>query len=351
MVGESMNFSEAGVREVYSKVVNTLWNVVEFYGMFSDDGQQTTGNRQSTHVLDTWILARLNQLILEVTDGLDTYSINDATRPIMDFVLDLSQWYVRLSRSRFKKQSSVFSLQSSGDALEEDFQQAVRTLQHVLVTLSKIMAPFTPFIAEKVFQTTVNGRQTTDSVHLEEWPEVGDLIVGEDLLKQMGLARKIVEMGHSLRKESGIPVRQPLSELRIKNQKLGDDYENLVAQELNVKSVVCSQESVDGDIVEKKDGELHVVLVITVDDTLKKEGLLREIVRTVNQMRKEQGLTREDRVVLVYKTDDVLLTSVFVDFTDELKASVLADEVREGTDVDNMVEIDGRVLYLTFIRI
>jgi isoleucyl-tRNA synthetase len=107
------------------------------------------------------------------------------------------------------------------------------------------------------------------------------------------------------------------------------------------------------DVVEKEDGELRVVLVTTIDDGLKKEGLLREVVRAVNNMRKEQGLTREDRVVLSYKTDDALLASVFTDFADELKASVLADDVvvDSSTDAQDTIQIDGRGLQISLQKI
>jgi isoleucyl-tRNA synthetase len=353
---ENLNFSEEGVREVYNKVVNTLWNVVEFYSMFSTDSktppaptptspESTSPTRggdvpDSGHVLDLWILARLSQLIRDVTMSLDAYKLNDATRPIMDFVLDLSQWYVRSSRGRFK------------GADEVDQAHAVATLRYVLLELSKVMAPFTPFVAEKMYQEiTKAGTQENNSVHLEMWPEVVEGLLDEEVLKQMDLVRKVTEMGHALRKEAGIPVRQPLSELQISECGLQNEYSTLIASELNVKSVTNLHPPVsEQDSVEKEDGELRVVLVTTIDDGLKKEGLLREVVRAVNNMRKEQGLTREDRVVLSYKTDDALLASVFTDFAGELKASVLADDVLEGdpsADAQDTVQIDGRGLQIS----
>jgi isoleucyl-tRNA synthetase len=176
---ENLNFSEEGVREVYNKVVNTLWNVVEFYSMFSDDATILKHNDiVSPHVLDKWILARLAQLVQESTAGLDAYKLNDAARPIMDFVLDLSQWYVRLSRARLK-----------GDD-EEDKAYALATLEEVLLTLSKIMAPFTPFIAERVFQQVTGNKEQGTSVHLEEWPTVNDTLVDAECTDADGAGEK-----------------------------------------------------------------------------------------------------------------------------------------------------------------
>ncbi len=331
MQAENLNFAEEGVREVFNKVVNTLANVLLFYEMFaSDSNQQSVTSNQSTNVLDAWIHARLQQLVRDVTEGMEAYNLPDASRPIMEFISDLSQWYVRSSRARFKGSD------------EEDKAYALATLEYVLLELSKVMAPFTPFVAEKIW-STVNGQQTTDSVHLQTWPTV-ETKIETKILEEMEVVRKITEMGHALRKEAGIPVRQPLSQLAINNKQLTKEYCSLIASELNVKNVDFGPKSVDGAVVEKEDGDLHVSLVTTIDDALKKEGLLREVVRAVNNMRKEQGLTRHDRVVLSYKTDDELLKSVFTDFVEELKVSVVADEVVEGGG--EVVEVDKRELQL-----
>jgi isoleucyl-tRNA synthetase len=164
MYGESVNFSEDGVKEMYSKVVNTLWNVFEFYQMFEEQIFDVRDHK-SSNVLDQWILAKLKVLVNQVTENMESYKLAEAARPIVDFITELSQWYIRRSRERLK----------NGD--DQEKKCALFTLKKVLLTLSKVMAPFTPFLAEKIYQ---NIKQDEDrakggyhmSVHLEHWPQV-----------------------------------------------------------------------------------------------------------------------------------------------------------------------------------
>ncbi len=317
MQAEALNFSEAGVREMYNKLINTVYNVLEFYLMFANESQKSkVKSQKSDNVLDKWILAKLQILIRDVTAGMEAYKIVDASRPIVDFVTELSQWYVRRSRDRFK-----------GDD-EKDKSQALNTLYLILNTLAKVMAPFTPFMAEKIY-LILKGEK--ESVHLENWPEVDKKMMNNKLLEVMELARKTVETVLALRAEQGIKVRQPLNKLTIYYQ-LEDGLKQIIADELNVKNV----EAVKGDEADKN----KVVLDTVLTDELKKEGLLREVVRTINQIRKDQKMTIADRVIVKYSTEDVLLKAVFVDFVEEIKKAVLAGFVEEG-EAHNDVVIDG----------
>ena len=331
---ESLNFSETGVREVYNKVCNTLWNVVSFYEMFSEELE--TRNLKlvtSDHALDRWIVARLNQLNREVTEGMEAYKFVEATRPIQDFVLDLSQWYVRRSRDRFKH------------GTDEDKQAALSTLRYVLMTLSKVMAPFTPFIAEKTYKlVTRNLELEVSSVHLTQWPECVEASEGERrVLEEMRMVRKVVEMGMSLRKEHGVRVRQPLAQLGVEGVVLSDDLKQLIADELNVKTVA---NEIAEYCVAKADGLVRVGLDTNLTDELKQEGLMRELVRAINQLRKEQGLTREHRIRVVYKTDDGMLKRVFTTFEKQLQTLVLADALEEGS-ADHEVSVGSSTMFLS----
>ncbi|MBI2037424.1 MAG: isoleucine--tRNA ligase [Candidatus Magasanikbacteria bacterium] len=313
MVAEALNFSEAGVREMYNKLINTLYNVLEFYKMFANESQKSkVKSQKSDSVLDKWILAKLQVLVKDVTDGMEAYKLVEASRPIVEFVTELSQWYVRRSRDRFK-----------GDD-EKDKQQALSTLYLVLSTLSKVMAPFTPFIAEKIYQEVGGDKE---SVHLEDWPEVdGYLLKGDGILEGMKTVREVVELGLAARAEAGIKIRQPLSAIYIGDLALVDGLAEVIADELNVKKV----ERGSGEGITKQTKDVVVTLSIEMTEELKKEGLLREIIRTINQIRKDQKLTISDRVSIKYHTKDELLQVVFVEYNDEIKKSVLADVVEEG---------------------
>lgn len=333
MEADNLFFNEREVREVYNKVVNILWNVVTFYRIYASDESRIT-NHESSNVLDKWVLAKLNVLVKEVTESMDNYNTVKAGRPIKDFIDDLSTWYLRRSRDRFKGDDAVAK------------QAALATLCEVLTTLVKIMAPFTPFIAERIWQE-VTGKKT--SVHLEAWPKAGKADL--KILAEMEQARKAVELGLALRAEAGIRVRQALGRLAISNQRLTDELKDIITDELNVKEV-AAERSAAGRWLTKEDGELSVSLDVEVTEELKKEGLVREIIRAINQMRKDRGLTISDKVVVRYQTDDALLASAFKDFASEIKSSVLAEKLESVADFDlPAAAIDGRAVYLKVAKV
>ena len=331
MDAENLLFNDREVKEIYNKVVNILWNVVEFYKMYSVSttpplrGTPPSKGGDSDSVLDKWILAKLNLLVKDVTGGMDYYNTVKASRPIKDFIDDLSTWYVRRSRDRFK-----------GDNVE-DKNNAVATLHEVLLTLSKVMAPFTPFMAEKIYRE-MDGEK--ESVHLEGWPAVDEKMIDEKVLDDMTMARKIVEMGLALRAEKEKKVKQPLATLLF-NTDLAGNYKGIIAEELNVKKVEYHKDimiRVEDSWVEKEDGDLKIALNTEITPELKAEGTAREIVRAINQLRKEQKLTINDKVIVSYQADDAELKKVFADFENEIKKSVLAEKLEEK-NIDDGAEI------------
>ncbi|MCX6781875.1 MAG: isoleucine--tRNA ligase [Candidatus Magasanikbacteria bacterium] len=326
MEAENLNFSEVGVKEAFNKLINTLWNVVEFYKLYAENGGKKENEKlKIDNVLDKWIIAKLNILIGQVTQGMEGYRIIEASRPIGEFVTELSQWYVRRSRDRFK----------SGD--ENDKEAALATLREVLLTLSKVMAPFTPFIAERIY-LDLGGKE--ESVHLDMWPEADNTLIDEIVINDMITVRKVVELGLATRAEKTLKVRQPLAKLIINNEQLSEQMRNIIAEELNVKAVEAAKELPSGENwAEKEDGALRVALDTQITEELKNEGLVREFVRTVNQMRKEMKLTVNDEVKLVFSADSDELKKVIADYEDKIKASVLATGVSEG-DASGGVEAD-----------
>ena len=336
MHAENLNFSEAGVREVFNKLVNTLWNCFEFYKMFAAE-QTNFETTKSKSILDQWILAKLQMLVQEVTLNMKKYQLAEASRPIVEFVTELSQWYVRRSRDRFK-----------GDD-DADKQQALATLREVFMTLSKVMAPFTPFIAEQIYQELTIENEEVHSVHLEMWSEAQTELLNEKVLAEMETVRKLVEMGLSLRSDAKVKVRQVLGSFVVSGIELSAECKNIIAEELNVKEVVGAS-SEEGEWLEKLDGNLKVSLNIEVSEALKQEGYIREIVRSVNQIRKEQGLTLQDTVLLEYSTESEVLRQVFAEFEGQIKKSVLATTLQEGSG-DTELSIDGNALRLSVKKV
>jgi isoleucyl-tRNA synthetase len=294
---EDLRFSERGVDEVYKKIILRLYNVQSFLEMYEGGAKikaQNSKETKSTNILDKWILARLAQITKEATDAMEKYELDRATRPIDGFVDDLSTWYLRRSRDRFK-----------GDDVA-DRENALATLRYVIKTLAKLMAPFMSFIAEELYQK-VKDATDPESVHLDSWPEI--VAVDEKVLADMAETRKIVSLGLELRAASGIKVRQPLSELKLKTKSLGEEYLPLIADELNVKKVS----------VENNQDE-EVALDTNITPELKAEGTLRELVRNLQDMRKKKGLNPQDKVLLKVSTDSTG-TEFLKKFEAELKKS------------------------------
>ena len=334
MLADNLLFNDREVKDVFNKVINMLWNVVEFYKMYAGDSSQfTVHSSQSKHILDRWIMAKLHALVKTVTEEMDNYNTVKAGRPIKNFIDELSTWYVRRSRDRFKGSD------------EEDKQAALRTLHEVLLTLAKLMAPFTPFIAEKIYQEL----RIKESVHLQDWPAYHEEHHQQGILDEMASARKIVELGLAVRAEQKLKVRQPLAELQTNNEHLSHELLGIIADELNVKQVEFAEYVEEsGEWASKEEGKVKVWLNIKLNDQLKKEGLLREVIRTINQLRKEQNLTIQDRIVLEYETSDEALRMVLTEFASEIKAAVLATQLSLGLTVPEIStgKIDGMGLSL-----
>jgi len=300
---EELRFSEKEVRELFNKVTVLLWNVVSFYKLFEPG--EIDLNLESKNVLDQWLMAKVKLLVAEVTNGLEHYDLMKATKPIVDFINELSTWYVRRSRDRFKS------------AAPKEKAEAQATLAQCLMTLVKVMAPFTPFIAEKIYQE-LNGQQ--ESVHLEDWPVVEKLShQDKELLEEMEKVRLIVEDGLRMRSAAGLKVRQPLnyySTAKVKN--LPKELQQIIADELNVKEIKFGEEKLDTAITED----------------LKVEGILRELIRAINNLRKDANLTINDQVNLIYQTDSAELKTVINKFQKEIMNNTRIIKIEEATNKD-----------------
>ena len=234
-----------------------------------------------------------------------------SSRPIEEFINELSTWYVRRSRHRFKSED------------EQEKTKALETLQRVLFTLGRVIAPVMPFTADYINQE-LKGRK--ESVHLEDWPEVKPEFLNQKVLDYMKITRKIVELALARRAEAGIKIRQPLQQLTVNNQQLSGEYLELIKDEVNVKEVICKEGN----------GDLSVELDINITSELKQEGLLRELIRTINNMRKQAGLTINDKIEIKYNTQDNNIKNIFSKFSEELNKQTLADEISVGENLEEI---------------
>ncbi|MDD5031985.1 MAG: class I tRNA ligase family protein [Patescibacteria group bacterium] len=318
MKADNINFSEKDMAE-QTRFFNILLNVLSFYKMFAGDLKvENLDKKDLVNVLDKWITARLEQTKQIITEKMDNYDLH-AIREIPIFINDLSTWYVRRSRDRFK-----------GDD-QEDKMRALKTLRRTLYHLARIMAPFLPFTAEHIYQEL---GADVESVHLKEWAPVKKEWIDKDVLENMEMVKKIVELGLAKRDEAGIKVRQPLNELRITNYELRKEYEELVKDELNIKEV----KFVKGD-------ELAVELDTEMTPELVAEGVKRELTRAINNLRKETGMTIQDRAVIYYQTENKEIKEVFEKFGEEIKKDTLAKEIQVGGG-GKVVKINGEEIKL-----
>ncbi|MCX6785894.1 MAG: isoleucine--tRNA ligase [Candidatus Komeilibacteria bacterium] len=324
---DDLCFSEQDLATVYKKVFIILGNVVSFYKMYEPQSLNSENkNLQSDNILDQWILAKLALLNKEITEAYKNYDLNAAARPLAGFIDELSTWYLRRSRERFK-----------GDD-EEGKQNALATFKYVLFQLALLMAPVMPFTAEYLYKE-LGGQK--ESVHLEQWPEANESMNQRNrkTLAEMEAVRKIVELALAKRDEAGIKVRQILGKLTVAGASLNEELTGLIKDEVNIKEVVYVK-------AEKLSAELDTVLTIQ----LKTEGLYRELVRTVNQLRKEAKLTINDRVIIYYQTDSAEVKEIFTKYGEELLKNTLAKAVVSGRVKDGLIdkaaEINGHKIFL-----
>jgi len=332
---ENLCFSERGVDEAYKKVILILWNVFSFYQLYE---RQETGNKRhviSDKPLDRWIVTKLHLLIKEVTAGFENYDIVQATRPLAQFIDELSTWYLRRSRERFK-------------AGGEDKEAALATLKHVLVELAKVMAPVMPFLAERIYQEVGVNKE---SVHLQNWPAFDKKLIDQAVLQKMDRLRALAAAALALRAAAGLKVRQPLAEVLVTGADKLAGYLDLLKDELNVLAVAEFKEGLSSDYAVKEEPDFKIAIKITLSQELKTAGLARELTRQVNKLRKEAGLTISDQATLYYQTDSPLIQRMIGGQAEEIKrATLCADLISRPDLAAAAIEIDGENVKLMIVK-
>ncbi|MES2985985.1 MAG: class I tRNA ligase family protein [Patescibacteria group bacterium] len=283
---DEVAFSEKALTEIQNKLFNKLTNVMSFLDMYGVKDVEIEHTKQSDHILDMWIQVELDTLVQDMTEAMDTYQIDRSLRPLLQFVDELSTWYLRRSRDRFKDADDALIVTSK--------------LVQILTTVSKLMAPATPFMAEEIYQfvknfdTTFTLRLYKESVHLESWPTVTSKITKteiDEITLKMQKTREVVESVLALRNKANIKVRQPLASLTLPLDTFGSVHVHILQDELNIKHIIAGEDD-------------QMVLDIVVTEELRVEGFARDMVREIQSKRKDLDLIPQDKISVVFNTPD-----------------------------------------------
>ena len=356
--GEDFALHDKDVGDVARKL-NMIWNMYDFFTMYAEvDGWEFDGELKDplgelTNPLDIWIVSRLHQLVAEVERHMDTYNIPDALSPILPFLDDASNWYVRRSRRRFWKSED-----------DGDKNDAYRTLHYVLVRLSYILAPFTPFLAEELYHNLTGD---DESIHLKDWFPAGE--VNSVVVEKMEMTRRVISMGMIQRMQEDeygkIKIRQPLPYVELSSSiKLDKEYEDMIKEELNVKEI----KPIEGKIENPVENGYHIILTTewnvavrlsqtqllmrlnkTIIPELKREGLMREVIRHVQSARKKADLQVDDRITLQLTTHDEQLRQAIDEYAEVIAAETLAT-FGQSDAYSTTVAIEGAELQITLQR-
>jgi isoleucyl-tRNA synthetase len=301
--GESKLFDVKMVEEIVKKQFLILWNVCTFYQMFVESG--SAQEETSLHVMDRWLLAKMSALVGEVTRDLDAYNMTSASRKIAALITDLSTWYLRRSRNRFKSNDPATRA------------AAVATLGQVLKDLIRLLAPFTPFLADYLYRA-LDGEKA--SVHLEDWPTEKRTVQDETLLGDMDLVREIVRAGLEDREQKKMPVRQALSMVRVVGaREISAELQEVLKEELNVEAAAWDPK-----------GVFHVEVDPTLTPELEAKGLVRLLTRQVSALRKQAGLAVGDQILLTIQASSEI-QAMLTPHLPAFQRSVFADSIQWGT--------------------
>ena len=325
---DDLCFSEKGVQQTLQKSLMILWNVYSFYRLYAlkdkkGFSEELIKNSQSLSVLDQWVLSRINSLNKKIKKEMGEYNLLQAVKPIEIFIEDLSVWYLRRSRQRFKE--------------EKEIQEASSVLAYVLFVLSKLIAPFVPFISEQLYQNLRNENDAI-SVHLCDYPEPEEKLINKRTEQEMEKVREVVSLALAERVKNKIKVRQPLSELRIRNNELKskEGLLKLIKDEVNVKQIVFD---------DRLKQEIEIDSKITPE--LKEEGILRECSRQIQIIRKKNNLYANDEIIICFQGDSSLIKILQKDESQmkkELRIKQIIWNKAEKFDIQGNLILDGKEL-------
>lgn len=343
---EDYSLQDKDVGDVARKLT-MVWNMYDFFTLYADVDQWDSGlgegelpsdpSAELTNPLDKWIISRVHELTEEVDRHMQAYDIPNAVKPILPFIDDASNWYVRRSRKRFWKSDN-----------DSDKNDAYRSLHYVLIQLSLVMAPFTPFLAEELYRNLTSG----ESVHLLDWPDVGH--IDQQIVRDMAVLRGLITEGLAQRAEAGIKVRQPLADATIRYLHADrlEPFIDIVKEELNLKQVELDGKQPEDAAIDGYSISLNTHISIE----LKHEGIVREIIRNVQQARKKAGLEVDDRIELSLVSESEQINQVLAnqELRQLLKHETLTETVVDSSLTDGYnedVKIEAELLQISLKKV
>ncbi len=404
-----LKFDIEGLKEVYSKFFNPLRNAYSFFALYANvdniDTEICEIPVEKREEIDKWLISKYNNLVKNVTNDFEEYDLNKVVKHLTNFVSeDFSNWYIRRNRNRFW-----------GSTLDNSKKSVYITTYEVLVGLSKLMAPIVPFLSEEMYRDLTGN----ESVHLENYPEVNEKLINQELEEKMDLVRTLISIGRMVREEAKIKVRQPLKEVIIdgKNEKLLNDLTSLIKEELNVKEVIfasnlsefmnfkvkpnfkvvgkilgskikdfenalnnlseedinklnnnleikvnlnneefnVNKDYVDIRITSKEgfnvgmDNNNFIILNTELTNDLLLEGIAREIVSKVQNMRKIENFDVSDRITIDYNGE--YLKEAIKEFKDYIQNETLALEINYNENISNKVDINGNEVNIVIKKV
>ena len=342
---DNHRFSTKMLEETVRKFLLTLWNTYSFFILYAkvdrfvpEPLMAENAHGKAFREMDYWIISELNRLVREVNKSMDSYNLTSATRRIEEFVDNLSNWYVRRNRRRFWKSES-----------DADKLAAYTALYQCLVTLSQLLAPFVPFVAEELYQNlcrSVNS-QAGESVHLTDFPVADEAKIDDRLNSAVELAMRVSSLGRAARAKAGIKVRQPLAKAVVKvgTEEEKEALEKLAAEvteEINVKQlIVLSEEKERGEFPSNMpdysiadDTRYWVAIGTELRPELIAEGVSRELVRHLQNMRRNARFDITDHIITYYQTEEPLISQVMRTFANYIKQETLSDELIDTLSPD-----------------
>jgi len=330
-VGEPKRFDFKDIQTLYRRFFDTLYNIKIFFITYSDKKIKPKGIIKPKNILDKWIISYLEELNFKVIEKLEIYDVVGAARLFEEFIDNFSNFYIRLSRKRFQK-----------PRIKKEKEEALQILHYTLFKLSGLLAPFAPFISEIIYKD-LKGKE--ESVHLTDYPEPQKKLIDGKLKKEIEWAKNIITSALAERVKSSIKTRQPLFKLEIKDKEKNKELTNLIKDEVNVKNIIFNEKM-----------KAKIKLDTKITPKLREEGIIREAIRNIQEMRKKAKLKPKDNIsVRCLGTGElnniINRNKKFILKEAKIKKLNIGDKPKQIFNIEREIKVEHQKLWLAIRKI